>query len=417
MKPKVSFLIGSGFSIPEGIPGVKQLNARLAKINESEILIHTDQRAFFIEKVSDDPNRWSNWDQRIFLQEFLEFYSAEILDSAENFHYETFYDFYSGYLHEGENKARIEEFYQKFNDKHFNGADDNRDCYNRITDFNRSFSQLLASKLHKLNYFQDISTLNYPPYDGFIGFLTEIIKTHDVKFHTLNHDLFFDWLGQHHTSLWQHFSDGYQLEGSPFYGLVTYNFNANTDREVRKAYYVKLERFVGKFDTSLALFKLHGSIFNTIAHESKGENFRLKANYGVHQIFMERANQQTGDIELEHLLDEVSPDYLSGTTNKLRYYSSDSYYEKLFRHFEKNLETCDFLIVIGYGFKDSGINRFLEKHFIPRGKKMVVIDPSKPDSTLLNHNTHYVAKGVTQLSYKEYMSLFTSLLNNSPINI
>ena len=43
MKPTVSFLLGSGFSIPEGLPGVKKLNTRLSKIDESEkiyILTH-----------------------------------------------------------------------------------------------------------------------------------------------------------------------------------------------------------------------------------------------------------------------------------------------------------------------------------------------------------------------------------------
>ena len=41
MRSNISLLIGSGFSIPEGLPGVKQLNERLSKIDESEILIHS----------------------------------------------------------------------------------------------------------------------------------------------------------------------------------------------------------------------------------------------------------------------------------------------------------------------------------------------------------------------------------------
>ena len=47
MKQTVSVLVGSGFSKPEGLPGVRELNQRLSKIDESEILIHTDQRAIF----------------------------------------------------------------------------------------------------------------------------------------------------------------------------------------------------------------------------------------------------------------------------------------------------------------------------------------------------------------------------------
>src|SRR5687768_12615729 len=74
----VSFLLGSGFSIPEGLPSVSQLNNRLAKINESEILIHSDQRAIFLNGA-EDPNRWQRRDERLFLQEFLEFYNDVIL--------------------------------------------------------------------------------------------------------------------------------------------------------------------------------------------------------------------------------------------------------------------------------------------------------------------------------------------------
>jgi len=402
MRHKISILVGSGFSIPEGLPGVRQLNQRLSKIDESEILIHTDQKAFFLNG-QDDPNRWSRWDERIFLQEFLEFYSAEILKAQEEFHYETFYDYYSGYLTNKENKEAIEDFYKRFNEKHFKGSDDNRDCYNRISDFNRSYNQLLASQLHKTQYFEDISTRNYPPYDPFIGFLRELLKTSDIKFHTLNHDLFFDWLGKHHSDLWQHFADGYQLEGSPFYGTVSYDFNPNTENRVHKTYYVKLERFVDKFDKALSLYKLHGSVFNTIVYNDQ-QRIRLKDNYAISQFSMEITDEKTGEQKFVGLLDEVSPDFLSGTTNKTRFYTGDPYYKNLFAHFENNLLQSELLVVIGYGFQDNGINEYLEKHFLSRGKHMVVIDPYKPKTDLIEkYNATYIPKGVTQVSYQEYL--------------
>lgn len=415
MRPIISFLIGSGFSIPEGLPSVGELNERLSKIDESEILIHTDQRAIFLNG-EEDPNRWSRWDERIFLQEFLEFYSSEILKSPKDFHYENFYDFYSSYLANQENKDVIEGFYKMFNEKHFKDSDNTRDCHNRISDFNRSYNQLLASLLHKIKYFEDISTLNYPPYDSFIGFLRELLKSCDLKFHTLNHDLFFDWLGHHHSDLWQHFTDGYQLEGSPFYGTVSYDFNQNTPDKVRKSYYVKLERFNDKFDKPLALFKLHGSIFNTIVYTPQPDQkkIRLKDNYGVHQFFMEVIDRNTGEPRLEHLWDDVAPDFLSGTTNKTRYYSKDPYYKNLFNHFEKNLSKSEYLIVIGYGFQDSGINEYIENNFLKKGRPMIVIDPNKPNSELLDkYDALYISKGVTQVTYSEYLNLTPTILKKN----
>ena len=407
MRQKVSILVGSGFSIPEQIPGVKQLNKRLSKIDESEITISSDQTAFFLNG-QEDPNRWSRRDERNFIQEFLEFYNSEVLKPKEEFHYETFYDFYSGYLTNSENKEIIECFYKHFNEKHFKGEDNLRDCYNRISDFNTSFNQLLASQLHKNKYIEDISLLNYPLYDHFISFLSELLKTSDVKFHTLNHDLFFDYLGRHHSDLCQHFTDGYQLEGSPFYGTVSYDFNLGTENKVHKTYYIKLERFVNKFDKPLALFKLHGSIFNTIVYSTQPnqKKIRLKGNYNVSQFYEETLDSNTGEPRFESLFNEVFPDFLSGTTNKIRFYKDDPYYQNLFEHFENNLSYSELLIVIGYGFQDPGINECLEKNFLTRGKSMVVIDPQKPKSDLLEKpNTIFISKGVTQMTFQDYLDI------------
>jgi len=378
MRPNVSILVGSGFSIPEGLPCVRQLNQRLSKINESEILIHFDQSAIFLNG-QEDPNRWSRMDERIFLQEFLEFYSAEVLKTNEEFNYETFYDYYSGYLTNNENKEAIDDFYKQFNDKYIEGSDNHRDCYNRISDFNRSYNQLLASQLHKKKYFEDIGFLNYSPYDPFINFLKELLKTCDIKFHTLNHDLFFDWLGKNHSDLCQHFTDGYQLEGSPFYGTVSFDFNDGTDKKVHKTYFVKLARFLDKFDKPLALFKLHGSILNVIINteQPNQQRIHIKDNYAVSGYYMEIIDPITRKKRFVNLKDEVAPDFLSGTTNKIRFYTRDSYYKKLFKHFNNNLSNSDLLVVIGYSFQDSGINEYLEKYFLSRGKRMVVIDPSK----------------------------------------
>jgi hypothetical protein len=409
MKYTVSLLIGSGFSIPEGLPGVKGLNERLSKINENEILIHSDQRALFLNG-QEDLNRWSRWDERAFLQEFLEFYSNEILKGEEAFHYETFYDFYSGYLHSKENKEPIEAFYEQFNKRHYkDGGNGARDCHNRISDFNRTYNQLLASQLHKPEYFEDITTTSHLRYGGFIGFLRELMKTSSIKVHTLNHDLFFDWLGRNQVDLWQNFSDGYQLEGSPFYGTVSYNFNQNTDRpRVQKTYYVKLERFTDEYSKPLCLFKLHGSVYNTVVytHSPQAEKYRLKDNYGVYDFYMEKTDPKTGEVLFERLWDQVAPDFLSGTTNKTRYYTGDPYYISLFKHFENNLISSDLLIVIGYGFLDPGINEYLEKYFLTKGKKMIVIDPNKPQSEIIDkYGGTHIPVSVTALSYDQYLSL------------
>jgi len=409
MKPIISLLLGSGFSIPEGLPSTSQLNKRMSKIDESEILIHTDQTAMFLHGQH-DPNRWSGRDERFFLQEFLEFYNKEILKPGEEFHYETFYDYYSGYLNSKENSGDIEKFWHEFNTRHPSGTDYVRDCHNRLADFNRSYNQLIASQLHKAQYFDDISSADYPLYESFIRFLKTQISKYDIKIHTLNHDLFLDWLGNIHGDLWQHFADGYQLEGSPYYGTASVDFNQGAENEVHKNYKVKLEYFADKYDKSICLYKLHGSIFNIKVYIQKPAQrvVRIKNNYRISYYQLEEFDSQTKEYSFTNLHDEVAPDFLSGTTNKTRYYSGDPFYKNLFEHFRRNLLASEQLITIGYGFKDYGINEYLEKHFLSRGRKMTVISPHKPESDILEkYNTKFIGKGITEMRDEDYATLFS----------
>ncbi len=412
MRKTISMLLGSGFSIPVGLPSVKQLNKKLGKIDESEILIHTDQHAMFLNGQPDN-NRWSRRYERIFLQEFLEYYNSDILQQGEEFHYETFYDFYVGYLRKQENKEEIERFYKKFSNKHFKGKEDyNKDCHNRISDFNRTYNQLIASQLHMPEYHKDISTSNYPPYDDFLNFIIQMVNISDIKIHSLNHDLFFDWLGHHHIDLWRNFSDGFELAGSPFYGTVSCSLKNNINKE----YKVKLAQFVDKFDTPISLYKLHGGIFNTIVYTPSQEVVRLKDNYAVSNFEMEIYDKEKQKYRFEYLIDEVAPDFLSGTTAKIERYNKDSHYKKLFQHFKENLNKSDLLIVIGYGFQDSGINKYLENYFLKMGKKMIVIDPYKPKTDLLDkYDSALILKSITEVKYNEYIELLPEKLKKRVI--
>lgn len=407
---EISFLLGSGFSIPEGLPSVTELNQRLKKINEEEIIIASSQIAFFLNGQVDN-NRWDNADSRLFLQDFLAFYNEKVLTPEECFHYETFYDFYSGYLNDKKNKDVIEEFYHEFNKTRLSGTDGHRDCYNRVNDFNRTFNQLVASLLHQNKYIADISCINYPPYDAFIGLLKSLLNSGDtVSIHTLNHDLFFDYLGQHHVDLWQHFSDGFTLEGSPFYGRVEYNMG-DPGEDIPKNYMVKLARYTGKFDKRLRFYKLHGSINSTIAYidPPAPNTTRIKSGYGVQEYFVERPNAANGEPEFAMLHNQVDPDFLSGTTNKIRFYSKDPYYKELFDHFVQNLRNASLLIVTGYGFHDSGINDYIEKEYLSKGGRIVIIDPSPILAPSLNqYNVTQIASGITDVSYGQLLNCLDS---------
>lgn len=406
MRKNVSFLLGSGFSIPAGIPGVPQLNVRFSEVPENEIMIHSSMTVIRLNGLEDN-NRWMNWDQRLFVQELLEFYNEEILPEGASFHYETFYDFYSGYIDAEENKAEIEGFYERFGKKHFKDRPDTRKCRDRMNDFDNAFNQLLAAELLNVAHLEDIGLGNYP-YGGFFGFLSSLVQQADIKVHSLNHDLFFDFVASKHSNLWENYSDGFELEGSPYYGDLNHQFSTGEGRKISKSYKVKLSRFIDKFDTALQFFKLHGSVFTSkvFSRDQKNPVVRIKKDYAVSNFYQEVVDSESGQARFEYLFDDTSPDFLSGTTNKTRYYTRDPYYVRLFQHFQENLQNSELLFVIGYGFQDKGINEYLEENFLKRGSQMIVINPSKPKTDLIDkYGSKHISQGVTDLSYDEYMAL------------
>jgi len=411
MDSNISFLLGSGFSIPEGLPGVRALNERLGKINEKEIFIHTDQKAFFLNGA-EDPNRWMKGCERLFVQEFLDFYTGEVLKHGEKFDYETFYDFYSKYLHSKGNKDIIEGFHKRFAEKFGPDSWAVRDCHNTLADFNRTFNQLLAEQLIRIQYY-DNSTINaHSPYDGFINFLVQLLETNRVKVHTLNHDLFFDWLGQHHDKLFEHYCDGFSLAGSPFYGIV-YDYNSAPDSrlEYSTSYRVKIPAFLEDFSKKLALYKLHGSIDMKkvyVGQPVRSIN-RIKQVRRVDHLAIEVFDENTGKYAFEGIHDQVEPDYLSGKSSKIRQYDDESYYKILFDEFEKNLRSAKVLIVIGYGFMDFGINEYLQRYFLDLNKKIIVVDPYLLKGNLpVSGNIEVINKGIDHMKLVDFQNAVTN---------
>ncbi len=413
MKPIISLLLGSGFSIPEGVPRTLSLNNSLSKITESEIIIHGSQKAGLL-RGEQNPNSRINWIERMFVQEFIEFYSAK---ESNNFNYEVFYDFYMGYLRNEKNKEAIEEFNHSFEVKHnLTGSSYSHDSKTNIRNFNRTFSQLLSDFLKSPKYYDDGEAHSYH-YNSFINFIKETLLSYDIKIHSLNHDILFDWLGSKHPSLSEYFSDGFLLEGSPYYGNVYADFEDGiTKQRIRKSYYAKLEQFANKFDKPLCLFKLHGSVSNKIVYTplnnnviiqpSEGNFGRIKDNYSVSDYYMELPDDKIPNrLSMRELMDRVEPDILTGKTEKMFQYDA-GYYKLLFEHFKNNLTNSELLIVIGYGFQDDGINKRLEEYFLSKGKKMIVIDPFPPDTDLTRKYKPFpVPKSIEYVTAEDYSEI------------
>ena len=63
----ISFLIGSGFSVPAGYPTTTRINERLGKIDASGISIHTSGDARFLNEQADPNADWMRVEQRKFV--------------------------------------------------------------------------------------------------------------------------------------------------------------------------------------------------------------------------------------------------------------------------------------------------------------------------------------------------------------
>jgi hypothetical protein len=406
MKSELSILLGSGFSVPEGIPTVAMISSKLCHLKKDDFYLTSAQTAGFYNSNWRDPNECLSFFDRYFAQEFIAFYRNNVLNGqSDSFNYEVFYDYITDFLRYKRDNDRISKFCDNFR-KNLGETNLISDNHNLVWRFSKIYSQLVADLLVVPRFHEDVSYLNYPLYDSFFGFISENLKDGYVNVHTLNHDLFFDHMAMKHSSLWQKFTDGFSEYGSPYYGQISVDHNGS-DGIIHKSYKVRLKYYTGDYDNKLKLFKLHGSIDNCILHNTNtNEIVRVKRDFGVLDFFVEKYDAEAKKYIYENPFAENEPDYLTGSTEKIRQYSQP-FYQNLFNHFKNNLLRSNLLLVIGYGFQDKGVNEFIENYYLLYNKKMVVIDIKKPDFNILDKykdQISYSTKGVTGVTIAEFIS-------------
>jgi len=237
----ISLLIGSGFSEPDKVPLVWNLNNFLLNLKYEDIYLHSSHALLLNAKPS---VRYEEHHEK-FIVDFIQFYNKNY-----NFDYEDLFDYAYSYISEKENNEEIESFFNDFL-KHHNFANTSvaNPCEVFVRRFIENYSQLISTKLSVKKYFRDVSYGNYPPYDSFFNFLDKISNEEDIHIHSLNHDLLFDHLASKLCSISQKFTDGYEEMGSPFYGEVYANFpDGEVFPEFPVKYHARLKRFTNTFN-------------------------------------------------------------------------------------------------------------------------------------------------------------------------
>lgn len=390
---QLSFLIGAGFSAPDKYPTRKELNERLRKISHEEIMIHTDGYAMFLNGQTDPNAKWTNLEEKLFVEKFIDYYTSKIIPCVEKFDYESFFDFYQG-LHYGRLKCwKFEKFAESFRVEH----NYQMDSTNLLGHFHNTFNQLLASQLKRWPENVHLAKF-YTKYPEFLTFIEEIKDTYEViNFHSLNHDLLLEELSVS-DAMNSDISDGFEELGSSFYSL---NNEGHT---------VRLKRFTNSFTKKFRLYKLHGSIDHYIYNFRNIEYTSVKVPSGVssHKLMKEIINEK-GEYVYDRCFWNYFPDFLSGTTEKISSYEEKHFYKPLFDHLITNLQNSECLISIGYGLGDSKINEYIVNYFLSdESKKMIVITPHKPQSDLFKFkNVKYYGdfKGVQHINRIEIESL------------
>jgi len=321
--------------------------------------------------------------------DFIKFYTESILSKPEESHYETFFDYYMQLQRRSGLTDKEKEFFQKFRTERNYDWDHNQ----LLFQFNRTFQQLVANYItvewpKSISYLKPYSASF--PHKNYMELLEYLGEEYKVHIHTLNHDLLMEKYF-HYESIAGKTSDGFDDFASPYYGQIS-----NNDITQR----IRLKRFVNRYDGIFNLYKLHGSVDNYIFNTNNKVYDMIKWEYGLLErgIVKEITTHLGKHIYFDGYVDVV-PEFLSGTTEKIKHYERKVYYLKIFDHFKKNLNRTMYLIVIGYGFADTKINAYLLDYFLRNSDKtMVVINKSRPVNELLEKkNVKFFQIGVEDI--------------------
>ncbi len=383
----ISFLLGAGFSKPANYPLASEINSKFKNLTLAEFHIHTSESAHLTN--TQNPNWIITQEKHYFVVDFIKFYTESILSLPEEFHYETFFDYYMQLQRRSELTEIEKEFFQKFRTE----RNYDWDHHQLLFQFNRTFQQLVANYLtvewtKSVPYLKPYS-VNFP-HKNYLELLEYLGEEYKVHIHTLNHDLLMEKYF-HYESIAGKTSDGFDDFASPYYGQIS-----NNDIIQR----IRLKRFVNRYDGIFNLYKLHGSVDNYIFNTNNKVYDMIKWEYGLLErgIVKEITTHLGKHIYFDVYIDVV-PEFLSGTTEKIRHYERKIYYSTIFDHFKKNLCRTKYLIVIGYGFADTKINTYLLDYFLRNSDKtMVVINKSRPVNELLEKkNVKFFQIGVEDI--------------------
>jgi hypothetical protein len=263
-------------------------------------------------------------------------------------------------------------------------TEDNLPYERLVANFSIIYDQLIAFFLKgKRNslFYEDVKTsIDYDKdYSVFLQYLKERSRDSIIDVFSTNHDLVFESF-RNIQDFRDIISDGFDDYGSEYFGEIEVD---------RFKYKCRLERYTGKYNTPIRLYKLHGSVDYILYHKNKKirrtvNGYKVEENYAIPLKYVKiKQGINPYDIvkstrckrEYMYLSTAIRPDFLSGAQTKIKKYNNPLLYKKLFRQFAKCLREADKLIIIGYGCNDTIINEYVNKNFNDSSKRAYMINP------------------------------------------
>ena len=374
-RKSISFLLGAGFSAPKGYPIGKDINDGLLNFDDKDIDFSPMGKLATSEdgqKPQFQVNGIRNPHQKYF--DFCKKLIKEYAIAHGEFDYEQFYDFIkSNEVKESRYQVLCDDLVSEF---------ENFDKF--ISQVPHIYNQMVAHLLKDADgkncYDDEPFKFNVKGYDGFLNCLSQLSCEYIINVHTLNHDLLFEsfnnttYLNRDpNESLKDNISDGFDEYGSEYYGSLIHD---------NRTYLCRLERYTGRYNTPIRLFKLHGSLDYVPFYRKAKNGFMIPDKYvkikwgiGAGDIMKSRKSKMGYDLSPS----EYHADFLTGTTFKIQRYNEPLLFKKLFKKFKNNLKRADKLIIIGYGCKDKCINEIIKECFDYQHKPSFIVDIKPSD--------------------------------------
>lgn len=342
MTKKISFLLGAGFSCPAGCPTASSLSGKIENKIKS-FRTYAEQ--------STQRKLWT----------FYKFIKS--MGSNAGFDYEWFYD--------SINVAKSSFAASESCEDVFNCSEQKPLCNclakqlkakgiacDDISPMRELYSFIIADLLSV----DESTNSDVECYREFVSFLSDIKANGTAaEIYSLNHDLLLErLLKDGHLE----YADGYAY---PDQDKVIFYKNVGDPQGKVPAKVFEPHNF----NSQINLYKLHGSLDTywigdvLIGDNDLGYECSVKVNGCCHMspdFSRWRMSVDRSSLIFEKRMASASwhPDFLTGKGSKLRDYST-RHYAVMFDRFLSNICQSDAIIVVGYGFGDSGINMILQQ--------------------------------------------------------